>query len=77
MQTMPLMSNFVANLRTACERRNLSQRALAESSGVHYVTVNRIFQQKLSPSIEVCEKLAIAAGVESPEKIFRKPTKIA
>jgi transcriptional regulator with XRE-family HTH domain len=77
MQPMPLLSNFVANLRTACERRNLSQRALADSAGVHYVTVNRIFQQKLSPSIDVCEKLAIAAGLAAPEKIFRNPSKSA
>lgn len=70
---MPMIDNFVSNLLTACTRKGWSQAELARQSGVHYVTVNKIIKRKLNPTVELCEKLASAAGFSTPEKIFRKP----
>lgn len=66
---MPLMDNFLANLVAACESKAISQRELSRKSGIHFVTVNRIFSRKLEPSITVCERLAKAAGIPT-KKIF-------
>lgn len=71
---MALLDNFVANLKAACEKSKISQRELSRRSNVHYVTINRILQGNLDPSIQVCEALARAAGM-SEEKIFRIPAK--
>lgn len=69
---MALINNFVGNLQSALEKHGMSQASLARESGVHYVTINRILKYKLTPTVDVCEKLAIAAKMQ-PEKIFRKP----
>lgn len=66
---MPWNDNFVDNLKAVCERRKISQRALAEMSDVHYVTINRIFNGTLQPSVDTCEKIAGALEL-GPEKIF-------
>lgn len=71
---MPLVDNFIENLQAACEKRGLSQRELARLSGVHYVTVNRIFQRQTDPSLSTCELLAEAAGM-IPEKSFAETRK--
>lgn len=70
---MALINNFVGNLQAALEKHGMTQAALARQAGVHYVTVNRILKYRLTPTVDVCEKLAIAAKMQ-PEKIFRKPT---
>lgn len=62
---------FRDNLRTACERKGMSQHELARKSDVHYVTVNRIFRGHITPTIPVAERLAKAVGF-SLEKIFAK-----
>lgn len=72
MSTVALINNFVENLQAALEKQELSQAELARRSGVHYVTVNRILKYRLTPTVDICEKLAIAAKMQ-PEKIFRKP----
>ena len=71
---MPLLDNFVANLKAAIKKAGISQRELARRSNVHYVTINRIIQGNLDPSIQVCEALGKAAGM-TEEKIFRVPAK--
>lgn len=71
---MPLVDNFVDNLQAACERKGISQRELARRSGVHYVTVNRILQRQMDPSLSICERLAEAAEM-IPEKSFREAQK--
>jgi len=72
MSTVALINNFVGNLQAALKKQGMSQAALAREAGVHYVTVNRILKYRLTPTIDVCERLAIAAKMQ-PEKIFRKP----
>lgn len=69
---MALLNNFVENLQAALEKKSISQAELARLSGIHYVTVNRILKYKMTPTVDVCERLAIAAGI-LPEKIFKKP----
>ena len=71
---MPILNNFRENIVAACAKAKISQAELARRSGVHFVTVNRIFKGVLSPSVEICEKLAEAAGIQ-PEKSFSSPRK--
>jgi transcriptional regulator with XRE-family HTH domain len=74
MQAMPLIDNFLANLRVACEQRDITQAELSRKSGIHRVTISKIFRRKLSPSVDVCEKLALAAGVRA-DTVFLAPEK--
>lgn len=53
-------------LRALRTRRVLTQRALAERSGVSLNTINRIEQGRLEPRFSTIHKLAGALGV-SPE----------
>ena len=71
---MPLIDNFTSNLREAMLHAGLTGLQLAERSGVHFVTISRILNHKLNPSIEVCEKLAEAAGIRA-DTIFLEPVK--
>lgn len=70
---MAMTDNLVANLKIECTRQHLSQAELARRSGLHFTTVNKIFQKKMNPTLDLCEKLAIALGLERPEKLFRQP----
>ena len=66
-----LMDVFTATLKTAMVRKKLTQQDLAETSGVHFVTINRILNGAVENiSFDTAEKLLRAAGVK-PEKIFR------
>ena len=69
---MALINDVVENLRRECDKRGISQAELARLADVHYVTVNRIFNFKMSPTVDLVEKLATAMGL-LPEKIFKKP----
>jgi transcriptional regulator with XRE-family HTH domain len=44
------------------ERRGVSLRELGEQSGVSYVTISRIENGQMSPTVRVLEKLARALG---------------
>ena len=72
---MAIIDNFVSNLRRACDQSGLSQSRLAELSGVHYVTVSRILNGKISPSVEICERLAKAAGMRA-DTAFLQPEEV-
>ncbi len=50
-------------LRPWRARRGLSLRELGEKAGVSYVTVHRIEQERMSPTVEMLEKLAKALGI--------------
>ena len=76
MPNVPIVENFVENLRGMCQRNGISQRELSRLSDVHWTTINRIFSGTLEPSLTTCEKLAGAAGLDA-EKIFRRPQKRA
>ena len=67
MQVMPLAETFRENLRSAIARQNMTQRELAEKSGVHHVTICNILAGKLEPSLTLCESLAKAAKIKLPE----------
>lgn len=71
---MALYDNFLTNLKAAMARLDMSQQDLAESSGVHYVTINRILNGHNEPKFDICEKLATAVGIDPP-KIFSTPRK--
>jgi len=71
---MPLLDNFAVNLRDAMTRRKISGLELARRSGMHYVTISRILNGKLSPTVDTCEKLAVAAEMR-PDTAFLEPVK--
>lgn len=73
---MPLIENFVANIRAACEEHDISQAELARRSGVHRVTISRILNGHFSPTVDLCEKLAVAAGVRA-DTVFLAPERIS
>lgn len=67
-----LFEVFNATLKAAMARKKLSQQDLAESSGIHFVTINRILNGAVDNiSFDTAEKLLVAAGIQ-PERIFRK-----
>lgn len=67
-----LNDNFLANIRRAMNKLDWSQQKLAEVSGVHFVTINRILNGHHDATTEVAEKLAKAVGIDPP-KIFANP----
>ena len=50
-------------LRAWRTRRRLSLHALAEQAGVSYVTITRIENGRMSPTVALLEKLAPALGI--------------
>jgi transcriptional regulator with XRE-family HTH domain len=64
-------------LRHWRERRGYSVRELAERAGVGYVTVSRIENGRMSPTVDMLEKLAKALGITVREffPISKRPAK--
>jgi transcriptional regulator with XRE-family HTH domain len=50
-------------LRAWRQRRGLTLRALADKAGVSYVTISRIEQDHMSPTVAMLERLAQALGI--------------
>jgi transcriptional regulator with XRE-family HTH domain len=50
-------------LRAWRQRRGLTLRGLAAKAGVSYVTVSRIEQNHMSPTVAMLERLAEALGI--------------
>ena len=50
-------------LREWRDRRGESLYTLAEKSGVHFVTISRIEQSRMSPTVALLEKLAPPLGI--------------
>jgi transcriptional regulator with XRE-family HTH domain len=71
---MALMENFRTNLLTALDASKLKHAELGRRANVHPVTISRILCGKLSPSVDVCERLARAAGIR-PDTVFLEPNK--
>jgi transcriptional regulator with XRE-family HTH domain len=65
-------------LRQWRDRRGLSLHALAEKAGVSYVTITRIENERMSPTVAMLKKLAAALGI-SVREFFpverRRPTR--
>lgn len=65
-------------LRNWRERRGYSVRELAKRAGVGFVTVSRIENDRMSPTVAMLEKLARALGIGVRDffaagKVTRKP----
>jgi transcriptional regulator with XRE-family HTH domain len=62
-------------LRQWRERRELSLHKLADRAGVSYVTIVRIEQGRMSPTLATLEKLAKALGITMRDffPVERKP----
>ena len=60
---MDLLQRFAANVRRLRAKKNLSQKALAERSGVSVSYVSMLERGQRSPPLETIEKLARALGV--------------
>ena len=50
-------------LRAWRERRGYSLRTLAERAGVGFSTLHKIEQERMSPTVDLLEKLARALGI--------------
>lgn len=61
------------NLRAGADANGLTQVEVARKTGLHSVTVNRIFQGKQLAPLDTIEALCRACGVPI-EKIFAKPS---
>lgn len=61
---MSLSDVFRTNLRNALEQQGLTQKDLAQKSGVHRITISRILTGKHDPSLSICESLA--RGIRLP-----------
>lgn len=60
---MDLLQRFAANVRRLRARKKLSQKALAERTGVSVSYVSMLERGQRSPPLETIEKLARALGV--------------
>lgn len=66
---MAALDNFRRNLRSECDKLEMTHRELARKSKLHHVSVSRILNGHVIPTIPVAERLAKAVGVPL-EKIF-------
>lgn len=66
------MDSIGARLRTARQRRFLTQEELAKASGVQVVTISRIEndRQESQPRLSTIRKLAKALGIEAEWIMF-------
>lgn len=67
--TPTLRAAFVKSLRAQCESEGISQRELAELSGIHAVTVNRIFSGSQNLTLDTAQSLAYSANLD-PSDFF-------
>jgi transcriptional regulator with XRE-family HTH domain len=71
-----LTDTFADNLKSVLTRKKITQRELARRSGVHFVTINRILNREMKPSLGMCERLADALELPAT-KFFRNSGKTA
>ncbi len=69
---MALKDSFKDNLRRRLDRGDITVTKLADDAGVNRVTIYKILNGDMEPSLSVCEAVAAAAGISPPEKIFHK-----
>lgn len=67
---MSLEQDAIDALREAAEKSGLSQYQLAARSGLSRAAINRVFRGRMSPSIDTCERIARAIGID-PREIFQ------
>lgn len=64
MVALTLSDTFRQNLRETLEEKGLTQKELADKSGVSRVHICRILAGKHEPTLSICE--ALAAGIKVP-----------
>ncbi len=69
---MALQDSFRENLRMRLELGGITITQLAKDARVNRVTIYKILNGEMEPSLSVCEAVAAAAGISPPEKIFKK-----
>lgn len=69
---MPMQDNLIRNLEMAIQRSGITQYQLAESAGIHRVTLSRIMTRHLEPSLAIVEKLAKSLDVVPSERLLQK-----
>ena len=74
---MALKDSFRENLRRRIELGDFTVTDLAAAAGVNRVTIYKILNGVMEPSLSVCEAVAKAAGISPPERIFQKSRKRA
>lgn len=76
---MTTAETFVANLSLLMQRRQLSQRGLAQKMGIKHPYLSRIVTHKATPTLDFVEKVADALGVPVAEMLSdpRKQAKSA
>ena len=57
-------AQIAASLAAIAKRQNLTQAAIAKTSGVPQGTISRVFSDKVVPNIETLCKIAEAVGAE-------------
>lgn len=72
MQQCVAMNNFRNNLRKAIEAAGMTQRDLADASGICYVNISRILGEKEGVTLERAERLANAVGIPLADMISAK-----
>jgi DNA-binding XRE family transcriptional regulator len=72
---MPFSQYFRDNLRARLDLGDLTVTALAKLAGVHRVTIHKILSGEIDPSLSLADKIAEAAGIFPPERIFQKKSR--
>ena len=57
------MSDLISRIIEICSSQNITQRELAEKSGLTEVSISRYFNGERSPNIKNAEKMASALGL--------------
>lgn len=70
-----ILNVFTENLKKIRKSKKLSQKIVAEKSGMIASTYNRIETGKVSPSIDTVEKIALAMEVEVVELFYSSDIK--
>lgn len=73
---MPVQDFVRENIRREAAKQGVNQRELAKLSGLHYVTINRIFSGQIIPSLMACESMAHALRVPV-QNFFQEPVDIS
>ena len=57
------MSDLISSIIEICSSQNITQRELAEKSGLTEASISRYFNGERSPNIKNAEKMASALGL--------------
>ena len=69
------LNAFRVNLRAAIDAEGLSLRDAADRCGITFAYLHRILSGKVSPSLEICDKIADAMKIELPDMLEKRSTR--